>query len=456
VNGRRRDESKLGAPSPPEVWEQLQKMLGSPLFKGKDQESKVLRYLVEATMGGIEVREANIREDLFTSPPYNARSTIARYTVLKLRGTLEEYNADLGNEDMVIIALPRPEQKGRAPAGEAYKVRISYNPRNATNKSYAAGLHHASVKRLGNFLEGAAHFSKVLRVDENHIGARIGYADIMLKYFLVDGDGSQIEMVIDFMHRTVDIEKENWRARVVSGVALLFGRRVGQAKAEFNIALRLRRDLVCESGWYYFFLLATRDISEAEDVVRSAIGRDTLNIWAGVIYSAIAYFRGEIAIAYERLQESRYTEFNFWMVPFLGSLFCLENGDGGGNEELDETERLLGISKNEYFCGLRSLLVETTDIAGQEEARRACREKGDDRSQWFNLALCGIADGDMALARESLEKAWYVFDPRMLLIHLWPFFNPLRSYDWFKTLNAKRLIRPPASHTARSTRSDEI
>ncbi len=108
---------------PFEVREQLERMLGSPLFCNSPRLSRLLRYVVES---GLDGRTENLKEyplgaDVFErGPSFDPRvDGIVRGTARNLRFKLDEYYRTEGDGDQVVIDLPKG---GYLPA-------FRYNPR---------------------------------------------------------------------------------------------------------------------------------------------------------------------------------------------------------------------------------------------------------------------------------------------------------------------------------------
>src|SRR5580692_1826313 len=71
-----------------EVQHQLERMLGSELFRARPQQSKVFEFIVRAALAGREISEKDIRARFFPTPPYDPESTVARTTVNFIRSKL--------------------------------------------------------------------------------------------------------------------------------------------------------------------------------------------------------------------------------------------------------------------------------------------------------------------------------------------------------------------------------
>ncbi len=449
-------KGKSGAPTEPEIKEQLARIVGSETFLGKEGEAKLLKYLVNALIKRKKVTEQDIRQDLYGSAAYSAKTTMPRVTATELRKSLGQYDGGPGSNDPVNLSMPKPKKAGRAPTGEAYKVIAIHNPRNPTNRIYATALSYSTMRKTVDVMTAGSHFSKVLEANPNHAGAIVGRFENLMKYKLIAGDEHiAVETFIDPLRNAVRLDAENWWPRVVLAAALLLSKNVGQADAEFKRALALDGASVRSYGWFHLFLLATREIAEAENILKDAVESNPVNIWASVCYWATAYFRDDHDAARERLVNCFQIDGDLWIFPFIGSLFLLE--ENASREvcvhELDRAEKLFWASENEYFAGVRALIAGMVPDNETNGAIKIAKEGAERRQQWFDVALCGIAVRDFEAAREGLETAWLARDPRMLLMHRWPFLRPVHHFDWFKSLASKRLSKPYTASVA-DVRSD--
>ncbi|HLJ51083.1 MAG TPA: tetratricopeptide repeat protein [Bryobacteraceae bacterium] len=90
---------------------ELQKILASPGFANSERLSRFLRYAVEETMAGQgdKLKESLIGTEVFgRKPTYDPRTdAVVRIEAVKLRARLKDYYASAGQEDEVIIDVPK-------------------------------------------------------------------------------------------------------------------------------------------------------------------------------------------------------------------------------------------------------------------------------------------------------------------------------------------------------------
>lgn len=104
-------QPNTSAPNQEEVRHQLDRMLGSELFRAAGRSSQVLRFVVEHALSDSRERlkEYTIgAEALGRGDSFDPRiDSVARVEASRLRGKLEQYFAGEGNSDPVVIQLPK-------------------------------------------------------------------------------------------------------------------------------------------------------------------------------------------------------------------------------------------------------------------------------------------------------------------------------------------------------------
>jgi len=110
-----RDANNLGMPaseiSAESIRAALEKILASPGFANADRISRFLRYTVEETLNGQtdKLKESLLGIDVFgRKPTYDPRvDAVVRTEAVKLRARLREYYETEGQEDQILIDLPK-------------------------------------------------------------------------------------------------------------------------------------------------------------------------------------------------------------------------------------------------------------------------------------------------------------------------------------------------------------
>jgi TolB-like protein len=104
-------ETRTLGPPPGQVREQLQRILGSPLFSGARRQSEFLQFVVDRT---IEGQAGDLKESLIgvavygRNPSYDPKAdSIVRAEASRLRAKLREYYDTEGQMDPVRIELPK-------------------------------------------------------------------------------------------------------------------------------------------------------------------------------------------------------------------------------------------------------------------------------------------------------------------------------------------------------------
>jgi adenylate cyclase len=137
------------APSVPRdtILLQLEKIVGSEVFRSSDRSTKLLRYLVEQTLGGKaeSLKEYTIgTEALGKNTSFDPRlDHIVRAEASRLRARLEKYYSNGGRADGVVIALPKGTyvpRFQRRPEAEQRLVEGQRGPSTTRIRRYALGF----------------------------------------------------------------------------------------------------------------------------------------------------------------------------------------------------------------------------------------------------------------------------------------------------------------------------
>ena len=101
----------MGIPPTESVLDELRKVLSSSAFVAAERPSRLLRFIVEASVNGQvdRLKEYTLgAEALGRGPSFDQRiDPIARVEVSRLRNRLEQYYATEGRTDSITIFLPK-------------------------------------------------------------------------------------------------------------------------------------------------------------------------------------------------------------------------------------------------------------------------------------------------------------------------------------------------------------
>src|SRR5579871_1796021 len=104
-------------PSPAQIRDQLERILGSRAFRGAERPGRFLSFVIAQALAGNSVKETVLGVEVFgRNPSYDPRlDGVVRVEAVKLRARLREYYATDGAADSLKIDLPKG---GYAPAFE--------------------------------------------------------------------------------------------------------------------------------------------------------------------------------------------------------------------------------------------------------------------------------------------------------------------------------------------------
>jgi tetratricopeptide (TPR) repeat protein len=257
------------SPARHEVERQLDRILADEVIASHPQPAKLLDFIVKRTLAGEEITEKLIREGVFPNPPYKEDSNIARITMDKVRKLLAEYYADEGEDDPVIIALPRSPEGRRIKfqAGGAYTPLFRYNPRSPIAKAFAVANHllRGSVTQIDR---GVKQLGEIWDMEPNHPDAILSYAEavgtqLMLGLFVEEAREPLIAGALGLIERLDQATADAWRIHNVRGLLFMANGESGKAEKEFDSALALDRQATIDWGWYTLFLFQVGREEEA-------------------------------------------------------------------------------------------------------------------------------------------------------------------------------------------------
>jgi tetratricopeptide (TPR) repeat protein len=254
-----------------EIERQLDRILADEVVASHPQPAKLLDFIVTRTLAGEEITEKRIREGVFPNPPYKEDSNIARITMDKVRKLLAEYYAREGEDDTVIIGLPKSPEGRRIKfhAGEAYTPLFRYNPRSPIAKAFAVANHllRGSVTQIDR---GVKQLGEIWDMEPNHPDAILGYAEavgtqLMLGLFVEEAREPLIAGALGLIERLDQATADAWRIHNVRGLLFMANGELEKAEKEFDGALALDRPTTIDWGWYTLFLF---QIGQEEEAVR--------------------------------------------------------------------------------------------------------------------------------------------------------------------------------------------
>jgi hypothetical protein len=156
-------------PTSDEVRDQLKKILASKFFDSAGQPSDLLKYLIENTVAGREVKAEEIRMDVF--PIYAPESSIVRVVATHLRKRLAEYYKAFPDEQL-IISFPRTG------TGHSYRVTCAYHDSLGALYYYNRGKYLRDKGDPKQFPSAAYEYAKAIELDSTYVPAIVASAEI--------------------------------------------------------------------------------------------------------------------------------------------------------------------------------------------------------------------------------------------------------------------------------------
>jgi len=435
-------------PSHPEVRKQLERLLRSKALRGSPSQSGLLDFVVMSALNNTDIREADITNLLVSKDHPNPEPSNARATATNLRKTLARHYGEEGEDDTVVIELP---------PGRAYKPQFSYNSRSKACQAYKCGIMHmtrffsAEDARLAiEYLEDAVQRQPTYAL------AYSARADAQFREALYRADAIPaiwIESARKSAQDALLLDPRSWRAHVVLGAVHCSHFRWDEAKAQFDAAIDAGPLETAEHFYYLAFLAATGKAEEALKLAHARWRRHREDPFAGFSAAALAYITRDAKFyaAYSHTWAGIRQNRSLWAGYALQS--CVATGvasvAGGllgstARGHIDDAHKLLGM---EVFQGLAILSASPMWLMDQSgnnvRARTATLHPQVARLEILSresyvpplqLALAHMAVNELEEAVSDLARACEEGDPKMVWLHLWPLFDPLRERPDFQAL----------------------
>lgn len=350
-------------PTKPEVGRQLERMLVNEIFASRPQQAKLLDCIVRGVLAGDEITEKYVRAKLFPSPPYKPESNIARRTADLVRDLLDEYYAGDGKDDLVIISLPQSPKGKRIKflAGKAYAPLFSYNSRHQVAKEYILGNHYLHRGSLQGLNQAVEHFNKVLALEPNHAGARLGLAEALCCHVGYAKDPRVHQLIATADHlitEAMQLAPDHWRTHATRGAFFFVTGRAELAKNEFDIALKLDHLKTASYGFYTLFVQMTGREDEGLQLMRSYVDDHLDDAQAYATYGSQLYKAHRFDEAERVLKDALKIDRNCDLAHFtLMFLYATTDRKDTAQEHAYRLEFLREPGEAEYFIRLLKLKV---------------------------------------------------------------------------------------------------
>jgi hypothetical protein len=434
-------------PTEPEIRRALENILASVRFRASKRHSQLLTYLVESAIAHVEVTEKTILSEIFptyeTRRPMDGPQNIVRVTVTGLRKRLDEYYAEDGYKDPVVISVPAREasKQRKRPAGEAYRPIFAYD-------SHAGQLYKQAQHRLMHFTSNL-HLTyayldllETLKSQPPYGPSIAGIAEVMILaeicgLNLPDLNRPYHEYAALLGVEAIKAKKRAWLGYVIKGAYFCCIYEWAAAEKAFKAALTLASADAAKHPFYAAYLMATGDQDSALRAVNiwaegrlEPFVRTTLALF---LYAARRYEEAMRILAEVDLTNRDSHE--LWYTNLVFACVCLQ-------QELaipNAADRLMEASamfEGDLFPGLLVLCLAARGSNAEAQARfDALLEKQSAQPiHAVNLAIASIGMGQNDAAVEFLIAACTGPHPLMAWLNVWPLLDPLRSHPRFKEL----------------------
>jgi tetratricopeptide (TPR) repeat protein len=465
-------------PTPGQIKSQLDRMLTSPVFTETIVQANLLEHLVINALEGKEVTEKTITVSLFPSHEGKG-SSVVRANKNELRARIDEYYAQEGSPDLVLIALPAlPRKKGyKPPPGQAYKPVFTYNPNHPADQDYRRGLYH--LAQCGPADDGIAldYFTSTLAREPDHALAIVGKADVYLRcalyYHVHLTPQASLKLAAKEVGEVLSCDPQCWRAHAIQATLHLIHRRWKEAQKSFDTALACDGWRTRYSAWYYpAYLAAVGRCDEAIELAqeRAREQPDDLpsQLALGVfLYMTRHYDEAVFALALAEAMNARQ-----WIARAASALVCIALNEPAAahivlvhqligedlfpgllafclshNLRLRETPDQWGPglknATDPLFSAVYAALDELLDRLPKPPRMLQQIVKMSKAGYVYpvQIALAHMAVGDTGKAVAYLKRACGDHYPLMAWLSVLPLFEPLREYASFRALT--REIAPP-------------
>lgn len=321
------------SPTPTEIKNQLECMLASKRFRNAPNQRDFLALAVNRALQGKKTPGHIVAKTLFKDKFVKDESLDVRVTASNLRATLKKYYVDEGHADLVHIALPDPpkDKSIKLPEGEAYAPIFSYNSTHPVSKEYKLGMYYLSRGMWDDYTKAQDHFKAVIRLAPQHIGSYIGLAEAFVGSLHwsrefdsqedIDETAMQAAQLLDWVYERAS---GFWRLHAAGAFMLKEqGRYLDDAKAEFEVALRLDRTSTEDYPPYFFFLVRVGEKSEAIRLARQHLERYPDSMAAHMTCASVLMKADQVLEAKAVLKKALAIDRGYYAVHFWLALITL-------------------------------------------------------------------------------------------------------------------------------------
>ncbi|HEY6251240.1 MAG TPA: hypothetical protein VI685_14880 [Candidatus Angelobacter sp.] len=412
---------------------------------------------MRGTLAGEEITEKYIRAKVFPTPPYKSESNIARRTIDLVRGLLNEYYAEDGKEDAVIIGLPTPPPGKRIKfrAGEAYRPVFSYNPRHPDSQKFRLGLHFLNEKSPESINQALGYLHELALSETGHPAAEIALVETLCAMSVYMSRSSPtrelFSVAFQIVKNVIESNPDDWHPHAARGALLLCCHEIKSATAEFHTALRLDKTRTQHYAWYHAFLFTVGQRNQALQLARSHAAESIESPYAQTALGIYLYALREFKEAEAVFQNSLTLDRNCWLTHLaLSALYLSVDRPDEALDHYTHLQVLVGAERSQWIMpGLAALCAVRANEIGKAKRKWTIRwakeliTNIDDSMDWVQCSLACIAFGETRRAVWALQHARHERHPLALWLEVWPIFDPIRRQKAFQSLvNRINLPKP--------------
>ncbi len=310
-------------------------------------------------------------------------------------------------------------------------------------EAYMKGRYHLSRATEADFARARAYFEQALALDDRHAPSHSGLAD----YYTINDSlspGESLRLARHHALRAIELDGALPDAHTSLAFVAYYGDWDWErADLAFRRALELNPDHARARRWYALFCAAMGRFEEAEQHVAHALTVDPVALASHDAAAAITFNARRFADA----------------AAIARSMIDLDPFDVRGYEHLTLASIQLGQYEQSLHAAERAIAIVGDDPLQQAFRAMALGRLG--RTAEAHAILAGLAltaearhvpDVIVAIARtdvgqaeqalDALDRALEGRDPYLVLLHVSPWFDPLRQHPRFQSIH-RRLRFPP-------------
>jgi tetratricopeptide (TPR) repeat protein len=426
-----------------EIDTQVGLIIVSDLFGGERNRLKptrpaeVLRYIVDRALAGEPVTHHHILADVYKFEGDTTKKADSKVALKKLRSQLKAYYEGSGCNDPILIEIPKKQCEAlfiRRGASEA-------------QREVERGTFHANRESPTHSSKALEHFNKAIELNSTLAEAHSGKAGALQTAIFHDIHCKPLERLNQSetaAREALRLNERTWTASLELAAVYLF--RLEWAKADQAFAKAMGMNPVGAEnhgslGVYYLCRGKYQEALRLADFYRRAYPTNPVLLGRAALYLyTLRRFHEVVQLSTEIFDLGSPLWLNHMTLVYT-------------NLAIDEPVKALehlrhatALSRSNLWPGLRILCLVRADEMHQAnlEFDKLKLESSKGYIRPFQLAIAHMALDQPKAAIEFLTEACQECDPFASFIHLWPYFDSLRSHSAFTDLlKRKRFVEPP-------------